>query len=322
MRGKKELLILIVIIAGLVAYLWTHKSDRVNYELPQVGELTTGKITRVEITTPDETINLTKSDGSWKVGQRPYPASQRLVDTMLEAISGLEVSALASQSKNYARYSLDDSSAIRVKAWEGDTLARSFSIGKSASTQSNTFITLQDRPEIYLSEQNLRMTFDKSSDMFRDKTVLSFSMDAVRSVSVAKGANFLELRKQPPAEAESKKQAWRDSEGNAVAESDVENLLRPLHALKCKSFIEDKGKEDFTNPELTISVQADETHTLHLFPQSGDSQELPYPATSSDSEYPFQISHFNGQDIVSGADALLGIEQSPENGSDRNATSE
>jgi len=315
MRGKKELLILIVIIAGLVAYLWTHNANRVNYELPQVEELTTGKITRLEITTPSETISLTKSDGSWQIGQRPYPASRRLVDAMLDAISGLEVSALASESKNYARYSLDEPSAIKVKAWEGDSLVRAFSVGKSASTQSNTFITLQDRPEIYLSEQNLRMTFDKSSDMFRDKTVLSFSMDTVRSVSVAKGANFLELRKQPPEEAESKKQAWRDSEGNAVTESDVQGLLRPLHALKCKSYIEDREKGDFSNPELTISVQADETHTLHLFPQSGEGEELPYPATSSDSEYPFEISHFNGQDIVSAAHALLGIEAAQDDSS-------
>jgi hypothetical protein len=322
MRGKKELLILIVIIAGLVAYLWTHKSDRVNYELPQVGELTTGKITRVEITTPDETINLTKSDGSWKVGQRPYPASQRLVDSMLDAISGLEVSALASQSKNYARYSLDEASAIRVKAWEGDSLARSFSIGKSASTQSNTFITLQDRPEIYLSEQNLRMTFDKSADMFRDKAVLSFSMDAVQSISLAKGADTLELKKEASEGEEAKKQVWKDSEGTDMADSEVKNLLRPLHALKCQSYIEDRDKEDFTNPELTISVQAEQTHTLHLFPQSGEGEELPYPATSSDSEYPFEISHFNGKDIVSAAHNLLGIEQAPEDGSAQNATSE
>lgn len=311
MRGKKELLILIVIIAGLVVYLWTDKADRVNYALPQMQELTTGKITKVEIKGPEETITLTRDADAWYVGQRPYPASKRLVDSLLQAISGLQVTSLASESQNYARYSLDQESAIRVTAFEGDTPVRSFAVGKAASTQSNTFITLEDRPEIYLSGQNLRMTFDKSSDMFRDKTVLSFPMDQVTTVTIAKGSASLELKKQAQDEQDQggpQQTAWIDADGNQVDSADVQDLLRPLHSLKCQSYIEDKDKEDFSGPELVITVRTEAGHELSLFPRPDQEDDTPYPATSSDSKYPFQISGFNGQDIVSAADALLGIE--------------
>ena len=311
MRGKKELLILIVIIAGLVAYLWTDKADRVNYKLPQIEALTTGKITRVEIKGPEETITLTREDDAWYVGQRPYPASKRLVDSLLQAISGLQVTSLASESENYARYSLDQGSAIRVTAFEGGTPVRSFAVGKTASTQSNTFITLEDRPQIYLSGQNLRMTFDKSSDMFRDKTVLSFPMDQVTSVTIAKGSASLELTQQAQDEQDQdgpQQTAWIDADGDQVDSADVEDLLRPLHSLKCQSYIEDRDKEDFSDPELVITVQTDAGHELSLFPRRDQEDDTPSPATSSDSEYPFEISGFNGQDIVSAADALLGIE--------------
>ncbi len=306
MRGKKELLILIVIIAGLVVYLWTDKADRVNYALPQMQELTTGKITKVKIKGPEETITLTRDADAWYVGQRPYPASKRLVDSLLQAISGLQVTSLASESQNYARYSLDQESAIRVTAFEGDTPVRSFAVGKAASTQSNTFITLEDRPEIYLSGQNLRMTFDKSSDKFRDKTVLSFPMDQVTTVTIAKDSASLELKKQ--AQGSSKQPAWADADGNQVDSADVQDLLRPLHSLKCQSYIEDRDKEDFSDPELVITVRTEADHELSLFPRPDQEEDTPYQATSSDSKYPFQISGFNGQDIISAADALLGIE--------------
>ena len=305
---KKELLILIVIIAGLAVYLWTHNADRINYELPQIETLTTGKITRIEIKAPDETITLTRQDDAWTVGSRPYPANERLVDTMLNAISGLEVSALASGSENYARYSLDEASAIRVTAWEGENPVRSFSVGKAASTQSNTFITLDDRPQIYLSERNLRMTFDKSSDMFRDKSVLSFSMDAVQSLSIANGPASLDLKKETQGDDSPKQSSWTQADGGQVDSQKVQDLLRPLHALKCQAFIEDKEKEDFANPELTITVHAEQTHTLHLFPKPEDANGHSRPATSSEARYPFIISKHNAQDIFESADRVLGRE--------------
>ena len=308
MRGKRELLILIVIIAGLAAYLWTHNADRINYELPRIETLTTGKITMIEIKAPDETITLRRKDDAWTVGSRPYLANEQLVNTMLNAISGLQVSALASGSENYARYSLDEASAIRVTAWEGENPVRSFSVGKSASTQSNTFITLGDRPQIYLSEQNLRMTFDKSADMFRDKTVLSFSMDAVQSISIVKGSASLDLKKETQDEDSPKQPSWTDAKGHEIDAGNVQDLLRPLHALKCQNFIEDKDNEDVANPGLKITIHTEDTHTLKLFQEANHDEDAPLPGSSSDAWYPFRISPFNAEDIDSAVNTLLGIE--------------
>jgi hypothetical protein len=58
---------------------------------------------------------------------------------------------------------------------------------------------------------------------------------------------------------------------------------------------------------MVITVQADQSHALNIFPPSSREEKPPYPATSTDSKYPFEISHFNGEDILSAAYALLGI---------------
>jgi hypothetical protein len=66
----------------------------------------------------------------------------RLAQEMLDTLGGLTLTALVSESKNYALYELDDAQKANVKAWQGDQLKRDVDVGKAAPSFRHTFVRL------------------------------------------------------------------------------------------------------------------------------------------------------------------------------------
>ena len=112
MKGKKEVAILFFIIAVLAFYISSQKDEKTHYELPAVKEIEAADISKISIKKKDSEIVLVKENDQWRVSDKKYPADSQLVQNMLDAISGLTLTALASESKNYAMYELDDKSRV------------------------------------------------------------------------------------------------------------------------------------------------------------------------------------------------------------------
>jgi hypothetical protein len=74
-----------------------------------------------------------QSEGDdWRILPEGYPADKQAVDRMLDTISGLRLTALASSSKNYTVYDLDEAKRLQVTASKGDDLLLSVGVGKAA----------------------------------------------------------------------------------------------------------------------------------------------------------------------------------------------
>ncbi len=108
MKRKNEAAILIFLIAVLAFYISSQKDEKTHYELPEVKEIQTGDISKINIKKKDSGIVLVKEAGKWLVGDKKYPADNTMVEGMLNAVSGLTLTALASESKNYVIYELDE----------------------------------------------------------------------------------------------------------------------------------------------------------------------------------------------------------------------
>ena len=315
MKSKKEYIILIAVAAVLALYLVFHQSDRTLYELPEMADISEKEITKIELKTPDETVQLEKQAGKWVIKPQGYPAADAKIEKMIDTIQDFELTALVSESQNYARYQLTDDGKIIVKAWADGELARAFAIGKAAPSHRHTFVKLPDDPNVYHASNNFRSKFNQSLDDLRDKAVLALNAEEIQTIEIQNKDDQLTIgRTQPqpevtaspddadaaaemPEETTPKKPLWQDAQGNDMAESDVEDLLDTLSNLKCQSFIDDKQKSDFSDPIYTVTLTGPETHTLFIFDKVTEDGEK-YPAVASGSNYPFYLSSHKAKNIM------------------------
>ena len=182
MKLRKEYVILGILIVVLSAYVLLRKSDRSFYELPVLQPVKTSDITRVTIDTPKENISLYRKGGKWVVGEQAFAADENQIKQATEIIGNLILTTLASESKNYERYELDDDHKITVKAWSEDALVRDFEVGKSAPSFRHTFVKLAGDHRVYHARENFRRVFEKTLDDLRDKTVLSFDKNQINRI--------------------------------------------------------------------------------------------------------------------------------------------
>lgn len=318
MKIKKEYSILLAVIIALSLYLTLRNPDRTQYQLPEVPEVDRKDISKIEIAKPDISIVLNKQGGSWHIAPQAYSADTDKVKNMLDVIEKLTLTALVSESKNYDRYNLNDNEKIVVKAWKEDTLRREFEVGKAATSYRHTFVKLAGDDRVYHARGNFRDKFDQTVDNLRDKTVLSFDQTEIREIRITKGEQLMVFgRKQVPVEVTAGKEAevrsppspkaetvWQTAEGKKGDESKLSRLLTTLSNLRCEKYIDDRKKEDFTNPIYALQLKGLQEYTLSIFAKT-DKSDKNYPAVSSANDYPFLLSDRQADDIMSNPDEML-----------------
>lgn len=306
MKGKKEIAILFFIIAVLVFYIYSEKDEKTHYDLPGIEQFDADVISKIHIRKKDMEIAIVKENDIWFVGDRKYPADSVLIDNMTGTITGLTLTALASESGNYAIYELGKEKRIEVEVYEGDKLLRKITIGKPATSFRHTFIMLDDDPRVYHAEGNIRSVFDKKVSDLRDKKVMAFT-DEITGLVLKKDEKELKIVKttapisvditgeegaeQEPQDAGP---AWTTADGRPVKSDEVDSIINTLSGFQCDEFLEDKIKKELNSPIFTAALSGVKTYTISIFGKQGNT----YPAISSESPYPFLISEWKANKIM------------------------
>ncbi len=321
---KKEYIILVIVIIALVLYLVLRKSDRTYYELPEFAEFSSKQISKIEVASPDGTLDLLKQDDHWVAGPKEYPADDKKVADMLSLLKKLKVTALVSQSASYARYDLSPDKKITVKAWAGSRLERELDIGKVASTFGHTFVKLPGDKSVYHAEGNFRPKFDVSLDDIRDKQVLIFDENEMAEVLVQAGDQTLALTKKQMTEEPSDstpgedtgtadekekkaemKTVWQAPDGEKIDKDVVDRLLSALSDLKCSGYLEDLKKGDLKNPTHSVTLKGEgKEYTISLFEEL-KTEENEVPGLSSMNDSPFYLQTWKAKDITDAIQNLL-----------------
>lgn len=326
MKIKKEYLILALIIAGLVAYLYMRKEDRSLYELPVLPEVSKKEISKIEISKHDTRIELNKKDETWHIAPRDFPADKELVKAMLAEIETLTVTTLVSESGDYQRYDLGDDKKIAVKVWGGEKLLRNFEVGKAASSFRHTFVKLANDERVYHARNSFRNTFDKTMDDLRDKAVLGFQSSDISELQIANEKTSLTLTRAELSADESQAQTdqstaaaskpavkdWQSAEGKTGNQDNINRLLSAISNLRCESFIDDRQKQDFTGPIYSIDLKGVQNHKLSIFAKLTP-EGTNYPATSTGSDYAFLLSEDTADRIMKNPGDLLEKPKTEEN---------
>jgi hypothetical protein len=313
MRLRKEILILVGIIAVLSVYLYRRGDERTGYALPALPAAAAADFTRIEILRDGETVELTRHDDRWQVGPKGYLMDRKLAGDILEAVAGLKLSAVVAESKNYALYELDEARRVRVKAWGPDGLKRDFYVGKIAPSFRHTFVRLEGDERVFHALNAIRDRFVRSLDDMRDKAVLAFNTADIREIVLARGDRKLSLKRGPkPARPEdapgapAAAEAWLDPEGRVVADEKVDALLKPLSALSCEKFLPERSRSDFKDPVLAVTLKGGTgEHGFSLFAPAEKSEDKDAPGVSSASPEPFALAEFQATPLIQKADELI-----------------
>ena len=303
MKIKKEYIILVLIIIVLSVYLYKRSADRTLYELPKLAQVNEKELTKLEITRGKTAVVLTKKDDQWFIAPAEYPTDANKVEDMLKAIKDLDLTALVSESKGYNRYELDEEQKINVKASQGDSLKLDIDVGKTASSFRHTFVRPSGEERVFHAQGNLKNTFDVTVDSMRDKTVLSLKTAEIQQIEINKEQQSLaftrtqvpvevktsDAKKAPDAASPAPKQVWQAATGQPVNESALNQMLNALANLRCEKFIDDSNKEDFKSTLFTIELKGGQDYRLSIFAKAAENAPN-YPAVSSGSDYPFELS--------------------------------
>ena len=318
MKIKKEYIILVLIIIVLSVYLYKRSADRTLYELPKLAQVNEKELTKLEVTRGKTAVILTKKDDQWFIAPAEYPTDANKVEDMLKAIKDLDLTALVSESKAYNRYELDEEQKINVKASQGDSLKLDIDVGKTASSFRHTFVRPSGDERVFHAQGNLKKVFDVTTDSLRNKTVLSLKPADIQQFNINKAQQALAFtRTQIPVEVKSSdaeksteaapaapQQVWQAAGGQPVNESALNQLLNALADLRCEKFIDDRKKEDFNSPLFNIALKGAGDYNLSIFPKA-DENDPNFPAISSGSDYPFELSTSQADRIMKEPSALL-----------------
>lgn len=316
MKLKKEYLILAGIIAALAVYLTQRSTDRTQYTLPTLPALAAADISKIQLTRGAETVVLVLQDGRWRIDPAGYPVDPRLAQEMLDTLSGLTLTALVSESKNYALYELDDAQKANVKAWQGDQLKRDVDVGKAAPSFRHTFVRLAGDDRVFHGRDNFSFRFRTRIEDLRDKTVLAFNRQDIQEIQITQnGAQLILVRPPAPTEAPQTgppaASAWQTSDGRAANNAAIDSFLGELSNLQADAFIDGRDKAAFRQPIYSVALKGPQEHSLALFtPAGGDSQD--HPAVSSGSAHPFFVSEDHARRLMRNPEEFLKTEQKKE----------
>jgi hypothetical protein len=308
MRREYPVLLLIIVLSGV--YLFLRQDNMEHYTLPEIKRMDSTEISELLIQKNQEAIKFFKEEEQWFVTDKKYPADKSAVDDMLSTLKTFKLSLLVSQNQDRRRYDLGPENRIDVKALKEGQPVFEFSLGKTAPSHNHTYVMLQNDKNIYQADGNFRTGFDKTVQDFRDKKVMEFKKDSIKKIIIQKGKKTKTLtRTEQTKENEKSKIIWASDDGKAVDRKALNGLLSDLSFLKCQKFSEDISKEEFEKqkPLCRITLKNGIDMSLSLFADKKDKEEE-IKAVSSMNPYVFELSRFNGKEIVENIDTILNID--------------
>jgi hypothetical protein len=202
MKGVKSTLFLLVVLVGLVAYIYF--VDR-NQPLSDADEkenvfatATADQIEEIEIKSEKgDRSRLTRSGDDWTIVE-PLQASadQGEISSIASSLADIDIQRVVDEKPaDLKRFALDPPRlevAYRVK---GEKEMRRLHIGDKVPASEELFARVPSSPRVFLISGFLDSTFNKDTFALRDKRLLEFERDKAESIELTSGDTHLQLAK-------------------------------------------------------------------------------------------------------------------------------
>jgi hypothetical protein len=276
MRGLRSTIALVVVLAGLGAYIYF-----VTSKVPEGGPtsddakkekvfaaLQADKIEEVKVSTAAGDSTTLKKDGSsWKITQpSDLPASESDVSQLTSALGQADIVRVIDENpSNLNDYGLSNPRVeVDFKA-AGDKDYRKLFIGEKTPTGGDFFAKRNDEKKVFLISASQDTSLNKTTFDLRDKTLLKFERDKVDALDVSSGGKDMTLAKDGGDWKMSKPVQTRADFGS------VEGLVGRLQTVQMKSIVADNAspadlkKYGLDKPEATVNLGLGSARATLLF---------------------------------------------------------
>src|SRR3954453_15661655 len=208
MRGLKSTIALVVVLAGLGAYIYF-----VVAKMPEGGApaadarkqekvfatVQADKIDEVKVSTAaGDTTTLKKDGTAWKITQpAEMAASESEGSQLTSALGQVDITRVIDENpSNLNDYGLSNPRVeVDFKA-AGDKDYRKLYIGEKTPTGGDFFAKRNDEKKVFLIPAGEEPSFNPTTFDFRDKTLLKFERDTVDAIEITAGGKAIAMAKQ------------------------------------------------------------------------------------------------------------------------------
>lgn len=200
MRGLRSTLVLVVVLVGLVAYIYFIDSKK-----PAAGTDTKQKVfTNVTADSIDE-LQFKSEDGQvskvdkmgdqWKLVEPVQAdADSTEIASVTGALASLDINRVVDENAtNLKEYGLDPPRVdvgFRVK---GQKDLRHLLVGQKTATGNDMYARLPDQKRVFLIASFNDTTFNKNTFALRDKKILKIDRDKVDGIELADGSSMFQF---------------------------------------------------------------------------------------------------------------------------------
>ena len=276
MRGLNTTIALVVILGGLLGYIYFVDSKRVipdpNAKAKAFGEATTADgIEELEIRSDKgETTHLQKNADGWTItAPDKANADQGVVGTVTTNLGTLEVQRVVEEKPaDLKQYGLEPPRVEVTFRSRDQKNSRKLVVGDKTATGGDYYAKSADNPRVFLVSNYLDSIFNRTAFDLRDKEILKFDRDKLDAIEVVKGPMTIQFAKIGT--------DWRVVKPVAVRAdfAAVEALLTRLSSTHMQKIVASEAKElrtySLDRPALTASVSAGSSRATLLLGKMTD----------------------------------------------------
>ncbi|HWW83751.1 MAG TPA: DUF4340 domain-containing protein [Vicinamibacterales bacterium] len=264
MRGLRSTIALVVVLAGLGAYIYfvtwkTPETDTTKKQEKVFASVESDKIQEIKVTSvAGDATTLKKESGGWQLTEPlATKADESEVSGMASALSSVDIVRVVDENPTTLNdYGLSNP-RIEVDFKAGsDKDYRKLFIGDKSPTGSDLFAKRSDDKKVFLIPAYQESTFNKTTFDLRDKVLLKFDRDKVDGIDVTSSGKSLAIAKDGTDWKIIKPLAVRADFGS------VEGLVGRLQSAQMKSIVTsdptpaDLKKYGLDKPEVTVNLNA------------------------------------------------------------------
>jgi hypothetical protein len=281
MRGLKSTIGLVVVLIGLVAYIYFVDSKKPPSDAPEVKAkaftVDADQIEEIRLKpAAGEASRVEKTNGTWQlVEPEKTEADQGQVSNAATSLATLEINSVVDDNpSDLAQYGLNPAKVdvgFRVKGQKDE---RHLLIGEKTATGGDLYAKTPDQKRVFLVASYLENTFNRTPFDLRDKAALKFDQSKVNGVEVVHEGMTAALAKNGSDWAVTKPYKARADFAGAEA------ILTSLSSLQMQKIVsnavsndaKDLAKYGLDKPDATVTVMAGSTRaSIALGKTEGDS---------------------------------------------------
>jgi hypothetical protein len=262
MRGLRSTIALVVVLAGLGAYIyfvtWKKGAEPLSKQDKVFAGVQTDKIDELKVTSDKgDVTTLKKDNGNWQlVAPVTARADEAEASGIANAVGQVEIVRVIDENPSDLKgYGLDMPRVEVDFKGAGDKDYRRLLIGEKSPTGADLFARRNDEKKVFLIPASQETTLNRSTFELRDKTLLKFERDKVDGVEMNAGGKTVQLAKDGA--------EWKITQPLQVRADygAVEGLIGKLQTTAIKSIVADSAsaadlkKYGFDKPTAKVDLK-------------------------------------------------------------------